>query len=988
MISPWPYNDSGKVKTIALILALIAALNFCLPVRAQSGEPPTPQPLVLTAEQGKYPLGLHMDILEDPGGRLTIDDVSSSEFASQFTPSQVAVPNYGYSTDSAFWIRLLFENQSPLTSLWLLEVNFPNLNYVDLYLPSESGGYRVKQSGALRPFDTRDIPYYHVVFKVPLAFQAEQTFYIRVKSGSSMTLAFTLWAPESFAVKKINDMWGTALFYGALMIALGYHLFLFFSLREANYFYFILFIASSILYWAVYEGVGDLFFWPGLSQYKFPFLVIAQASFYISCLKFSDVFLEQKTKAPRFHLLINLLIGLWLMLIVLVPFVSYGTMSQIAPVCRYLTTGILLSAGIYSWSKGNQLAKFYLISWLGFFIGLVIADLVRAGVVPSTPLTEKSYHIGEIWLVLLWALALASRINQLKTETEDANRRLVQSEHKLSQTLEGLPLGVVVYGPQRTPTYVNQRAVDILSNPEKGITADISAGRTLTEAMKYYAFRLVGSEQSYPLDKIPVAQAFEGQNARVDDAEADLVDRRVPLEIWANPVRDEHGKVESVVAAFQDITERRQAQARLEEYRLQLESMVKQRTAELSATNEQLSRENAERQRLEAILRLRLEWLVEVNQVYQTIGHTGELPDAYRKFTLLIKHMFDANDAFLAEMDARGKQIKLLSHTCQDALHPDLTGLELQLDFSRLANWRFEQGIPIIFTLDQLKERDAPTSVHYQHTQSQYFVLVPQRFGDNTIGLLGLEFLETERLFSANEIALTEQICLDISQVRDKAQMADQTEAFIAADERNRLARDLHDSVTQVLFSASLVAEVLPQIWRRNPEQAWISLEELRRLTRGALAEMRAMLLELRPAGLISTPLSDLLTQLAEAVAGRAGLTLQLFIEQIPPLPEEVHVSFYRIAQESFNNISKHAQANQVTVSLNATSAITEQTHPWRGQVTLVIHDDGRGFVTQNKNAQHFGLAIMQERAAAIQATLSVESQPGQGTRVTLNWQC
>jgi signal transduction histidine kinase len=112
---------------------------------------------------------------------------------------------------------------------------------------------------------------------------------------------------------------------------------------------------------------------------------------------------------------------------------------------------------------------------------------------------------------------------------------------------------------------------------------------------------------------------------------------------------------------------------------------------------------------------------------------------------------------------------------------------------------------------------------------------------------LGLEFAEAERLFSVEEIALLEKICLDITQVREKARLAEQNRILIATDERNRLARDLHDSVTQMLFAASLVAEVLPQIWRREPERALSSLEELRQLTRGALAEMRTMLLSCGP---------------------------------------------------------------------------------------------------------------------------------------------
>jgi signal transduction histidine kinase/PAS domain-containing protein len=960
-------------------------LFLSIPVLAQSSNPPAQEPLIFTDEQGEYPLGRHMDIFEDPSGELTFEEVSSPEYAASFIPSTQDIPNYAYTT-SVYWLRLRLRNEATLTEQWLLEVNYPNLNYVDLYLPVEGGGYSVKESGALRPFDTRDFPHYHVVFKLPLAYQDEQSFYIRIESGSSMTLAFTLWSPESFAVNKISDMLVIGLFYGALLIAMGYHMFVFYSIREVNYFYFILVIVSSILWWASYEGIADQFLWPGLSQYKLLLMVTTMSLFFMSCLKFSDMFLDQKTRAPRIHRLINLLIGLWILMILTVPFFSYHFMAEATQILRYLTIGILGFVGVYNWSTGYRLARYYLISWLGYIVGLITVDLVRSGILSSTPFTEKAYHFGLIWLVLMWSLALADRINLLKKESEDANRRLVQSERKLSQTLEGLPIGVVVYGPERTPTFINRSATTILGNPIKGIEPSVTAGRTIKEALNYFHFRQVGSDQDYPLEKMPVWQAFEGKIASADDIEADLVDRRVPLEIWANPMKDEQGQVESVVAAFQDITGRRQAQAELEEYRHQLEQLVSQRTVELTAINERLHAENAERQRLEEMLRLRLEWLVAVNQVNQTITHTSELPEAYQKFSEIIKKLFDANDDFLAEFDAQGKELQLLSHTCQDAAHPNLTGFVIQLKYTGLTDWHFENGKPIIFRRDQLKDRDGPVSLHYRHTQSQYFMIVPQRFSDNRIGLLGLEFLEEERLFSANEIALIERICLDIAQVREKARISEQSQALIAAEERSRLARDLHDSVTQVLFAASLVAEVLPQIWRRDPQRAQASLEELRRLSRGALAEMRTLLLELRPAALIKTPLSDLLAPLTEAVTARTGLSFQLFIEQIPLLPEEVHIGFYRIAQESLNNVVKHAQASQVAVSLNATPLTSDSTEAWRGEVKLMVRDNGRGFTAQDAEPQQFGLAIMHERAIAIHAILSIESQPGHGTVVTLTW--
>jgi signal transduction histidine kinase/PAS domain-containing protein len=973
-----------KTKLFLLII-VFAALALVVPAWAQESTPPAQEPLVLTDEQGEYPLGRHMDILEDPTGELTIDQVASTEYASHFVPSEENVPNFGY-TSSVFWLRLHLRNETHLTELWLLESQFPNLNYVDLYIPSENGGYLVKQTGALRPFDTRDLPYYHIVFELPLAYQDEKTIYIRVESGSSMTLGFTLWSPEAFAISKIADTVYIGLFYGALLIMLGYHLFLLYRLREIIYFYFVLFLASAILFWATYEGVADQYLWPGMSQQKLPFLAISMAVFFMVSLKFGDVFLELKKRAPGYHRAFNLFIGLWGLMILIVPFVSYSFMAQVTSPLIFLTPAIAAAAGFYNLRNGYPAARFYLISWLGFLLGLITVELVRSDVLPSTPFTEWSYHAGLIWLVLMWSLMLANRINLLKKETEDANRKLLQSQRQLSQTLEGMPLGVVVYGLDRRPSYANPRAISILSNPERGIQAGTTGRRTIKEAIKYFSFRRAGSDEEYLAEKMPVWQAFDGKSASADDVEADLIDRRVPLEIWANPVKDEHGRVESVVAAFQDITQRKQAQAELEAYQRQLEQMVSERTTQLSAVNEKLQAENAERQRLEEMLRLRLEWLVVVNQVNQTIESTRDLPQAYKTFTDMIKKLFGAADALLAELDPQSKNLTLLACTWCLEDHPETSEMMDPLLSIILSDAHFEDGEPVKILPGQLGDVDEPLGAHFQAVKSQSLILVPLRCQGRATGVLGLEYPEKEGYFSVDEMMLMEKICLDILQVKEKARMGEQTRSLIAAEERNRLARDLHDSVTQVLFAASLVAEVLPQIWQRDPALAQAGLAELRRLNRGALADMRTMLLELRPAALIKTPLSDLLAQLTEAITSRTGLPFQLFIEKTPSLPEGVHIAFYRVAQESLNNVVKHAQASHVAVSLSVNSLTVEPNEPWRGEVKLMVRDDGRGFAAQEQESQHMGLVIMRERAAGIGAILTVESLDGSGTTVTLTW--
>ncbi len=117
--------------------------------------------------------------------------------------------------------------------------------------------------------------------------------------------------------------------------------------------------------------------------------------------------------------------------------------------------------------------------------------------------------------------------------------------------------------------------------------------------------------------------------------------------------------------------------------------------------------------------------------------------------------------------------------------------------------------------------------------------------------------------------------------------------------ERNRLARELHDAVTQTLFSASLIAEVLPEIWVMDEGEARKSTEELRQLTRGALAEMRTLLLELRPAALSQARLTELLKQLCDAVTGRARLPIDLNIAGDCEMPPEIKLTFYRVAQEN-----------------------------------------------------------------------------------------
>ncbi len=257
----------------------------------------------------------------------------------------------------------------------------------------------------------------------------------------------------------------------------------------------------------------------------------------------------------------------------------------------------------------------------------------------------------------------------------------------------------------------------------------------------------------------------------------------------------------------------------------------------------------------------------------------------------------------------------------------------------------------------------------------QSWMWVPLAVKGRIIGGVGVAH-EKENHFTAHHADLALSVANQAAITMINAELYANAQALAVLEERQRLARNLHDAVNQSLFSAGLIAEVLPRLWDRDQAQARESLEDLRRLTRGAMAEMRALLAELRPSTLTDSDLGDLLGLLGNALEGRTNLPVVLTLAGEFTLPAEVQVAFYRICQEALNNIAKHAKASRVEINLKQEGAVIE----------LHICDDGLGFDIGEIFSGHYGLSMMRERAEAAGVLLTIKSQPGQGTELTMLW--
>jgi signal transduction histidine kinase len=253
-------------------------------------------------------------------------------------------------------------------------------------------------------------------------------------------------------------------------------------------------------------------------------------------------------------------------------------------------------------------------------------------------------------------------------------------------------------------------------------------------------------------------------------------------------------------------------------------------------------------------------------------------------------------------------------------------------------------------------------------------IVVLTGFDDQAIGIDAVKRGAQDYLVKGEITGDVLRRALTYAIMRGEAENASRELATL--EERQRLARELHDSVTQTLFTANVIAESALRQWENDPEKTHAFVRQIKELTGGALAEMRVLLLELRPSSLAQVGLKLLITQFVQSIQSRRQIEITLQLAEYIELNTDHKIALYRIVQEACNNVIKHALATRLSIGMWS----------YADHIHLQIADNGRGFAPDQVSPNSLGMSIMHERAHEIGAQLSITTVPGSGTCIDVRY--
>jgi two-component system, sensor histidine kinase RetS len=405
-------------------LTIIFLIFFTGPLQAN----PT---IEIFSADDKTNLGPHIQWIEDSSSELTFEHVSTLP-DEMFNHSNSYTFNQGY-TSSSYWLKIQIKFSPELINRhWLLEIPFPLLDYIALYKPDSANTYTVIHSGDRSPFSQRDFNTTDFVFNLQPQ-QQSNTYYLHVKTQDSLQVPLFLWSDTSFPKHNALSTGLQGIYFGIMIVMVLYNLFIYLSVRDQSYLYYIGYISAFTLFQASMQGYSFEYFWPNNTWWantNIPFLGIL--SLFFAAL-FARNFLHTKELLPRLD---NALIFIASALFITLPIIIFGSYNAgiySAIISSFIFFNLVLLTGIIAAYNGNRTAKFFVIAWSIFLISGVISMLGMLDILPLEYGNQIAIQIGSALEVILLSMALADRINLIekeKVEIETHSKKVLQDANK------------------------------------------------------------------------------------------------------------------------------------------------------------------------------------------------------------------------------------------------------------------------------------------------------------------------------------------------------------------------------------------------------------------------------------------------------------------------------------------------------------------------------------------------------------------------------
>lgn len=378
--------------------------------------------LLAPADSGRS-LNADVDLLADPGASLEIGDLQRPEVQARFEPAQ-GKASVGQSPHP-WWIRVSLQRTSDAPVQWWLEIGSVTLKDLRIYLPDGAGGWQARQSGELVGFaEGRDYPYRRMLLRLPqLADNAPLTFYLRTHDPAGNSFPLRVWQLDALQAQAAGENLFLGLVYGVILAMLLYNLFIFFSLRDKAYFWYVMTTSGALLMIVAMTGHGFQYLWPNGPVPLWLDRISIPALWGFSACRFTQTLLQTRHFAPWAHRLLSLACGLYV-LAVLLNLVGYRAFGAWLFVALALTAiPASLWASFRRWRLGYFPALLYLIGF-GVILGSVNLLLLRAtGVVQPAPWNAHIFPLAVAAESILFSFALAYRIQILKQENAAALER-------------------------------------------------------------------------------------------------------------------------------------------------------------------------------------------------------------------------------------------------------------------------------------------------------------------------------------------------------------------------------------------------------------------------------------------------------------------------------------------------------------------------------------------------------------------------------------